>query len=126
MKVNKKVLRGQINKGREELNALQRVVDALPDDLPGNPCIHVVKWAVYMDIPYDWGLYKSIRKLLGGDWHSKDVHVMDDGKKFFILTLHGNYAECLYITLEPLQVGSDCRLEKVGERTVELFQAVCN
>lgn len=125
--VNKKKLREEIHERHKGLDMIREVIDALPDDLPGNPYIHSGYWAAYIDIPYDWELYKAIRRTLGGEWHSRSVHEQEDtGQRFFVLCLHGEYGKDLYITLNPTKQGSNCHLEKVGERTVELFTVVCD
>ena len=127
MEINKEILRKEIHRRHKGLDAVREVIDALPNELPGNPYVHAGYWAAYIDIPYDWELYKAIRRALGGDWHSSGVHEQEEtGQRFFILRLHGEYGKDLFITLQPMIQGSDCHLEKVGERTVELFTAVCN
>lgn len=127
MKINKKQLRKSIHQNHKNLQLVQAVVEALPDDLPGNPYILAGYFAVYIDIPYDWELYKAIRRALGRDWHSYIVLDLEDtGQKSYVLRLHGEYGKTLYISLVPTKVGSSCHLEKVGERTVDLFEVVCD
>jgi len=125
MKVKKATLLAEVHRFHEELNRVKEVVKALPDDLPDHH-IHVGRWAVYIDLPYDWEVYKSVRRAFGGNWHSSGVHTNDaTGQKFFVLRLGGEYGKDLYITLEPTHVGSNCHLEKVGERSTDLFRVVC-
>ena len=127
MKINKRQLRKTIHQDHKNLQLVQAVVDALPDELPGNPYVHVGHWAAYIDIPYDWELYKAIRRALGGDWHSYAVHDQEDtGQKFYVLSLHGEYGKTLYVSLVPTKDGPNCRVEKVGERTTDIFEVVCD
>jgi hypothetical protein len=127
MKINKEKLRKEIHERHRTLASVRATLDALPDELPGNGHIHTGMWAVYIEIPYDWELYAAIRRILGGDWHSQSVHDQgESGQKFYVLSYLGEYGKDLYITLSPTKEGSNCHLEKVGERTVELFKAVCD
>ena len=93
MKINKERLRKAIHQYHKNLQHVQDIVDALPNDLPGNPYLHVGHWAAYIDIPYDWELYKAIRRALGGDWHSYAVRDHEDtGQKFYVLRFMANMA----------------------------------
>lgn len=127
MKINKEQLRKVIRQNHKNLELVQEVVGALPDELPGNPYVHVGYWGAYIDIPYDWELYKAVRRSLGGDWHSETVLDQEDtGQKFYVLCLHGDYDKTLYVTLIPTKAGSNCRVEKAGERVVDIYKVVCD
>jgi hypothetical protein len=127
VKTPKDKLNEDIDRHIQTHEMIRAVVNALPDELPVHAYFHVGMWAVYIDIPYDWDIYKELRRALGGEWHSSSVHNQDvSGDKFYILRLDGKRGYNLYISLQPGRVGSSCRLEKVGERVTDIFQAVCD
>lgn len=129
MKIHKEIMFKQLERSRGYLDEVEALVEALPDELPEGVSLHAGNWAVYLDIPYDWEMYRQVRRCLE-EWVVTAV-LNDEGQgdKFYVLHPPGgdkyDYAK-LYITLKPSMNQSKCRVEVVGKREVDIVKVVCD
>jgi len=128
MRIHKKKMLREIHHHHSVLNEVRAIVEALPDELPDGVIVYAGNWAVYLDIPYDWEMYRQVRRCLRG-WIATGVYTDEStGDKFYVLRPQASdryNSASLYIALKPSMKQSNCRVEVVGKREVDVVKVVC-
>lgn len=117
-----------IEKLKIEANALLEMAQKIETMLPDLPEM-VDVWAtdrnLRLDLPFNWNLFRQVRRLLGIEWKSKYRHGDDDGCQYFVYIHHEHKTE-LVLTMKPYHPGSTCQRKQVGVKEVPVFEVVCN
>jgi len=127
--MSKEKIIGRLERSAERCRITAEIVEQLPDGLPwdkmsGEP------GGIHFNLPYDMGMLKEVRRMLGGDWGpstEKDNVLYDDSNGAMYRYYRHNEHKWLrlYIGLYPQKYGSKCRIEQVDEITKPVFRTVC-
>lgn len=129
MRIHRENMLRDVQRNRGYLDEVEALINALPDELPEGVAMYAGNWAVYLDIPYDFEMYKRVRRCLRG-WVADQVSDNGQtGEKFYVLSPPGagpySYTK-LYITLKPGMGNSKCRVEVVGKEEVNIVRVICD
>lgn len=99
-----------ITKHTNALSKLRRLLDRLPSLPIGEYFVSCD--VLYLDIPYDWAIYRQVRRILGSQWERLQLgHSGTQGHKY--ITLHNKHRGKWYrltIVMDPTTDDSKCTL----------------
>ena len=110
----------------EEINNLQHYIEVLNElpDLPSSATVFISHYGrVYINIPYNLGIYRPLRQQLAAvNWQAYSIINADNGDRYTEMRRNG---DVLSVVMRPDVQGATCQLIKVGEKTEPVYRVQC-
>lgn len=116
------------NEAIARLEKHRDAVDLLPDaltEIPGAALYHS-DFYLRIDIPMTPTAFANARRLLGRDWKRQGYeHQDENGNRYFSL-VHKITGVALTLGIRADKAGATCQRRQVGEKTVPVYEVICN